>query len=350
MDPTMIAIVTTIITAILGIGGTWWLTKTDQATKLKLVEDSLDKAKKERNEIEAARQKLAAECQNAKAENERLVRFREKYHSVKAALESSIVVQYYHQPVILAGPVKAGKTSLLLQWHTPWIASDALRTRNHLIAEVPIYDFVEADTQPHFADPDIPTRVNAHLVLRVHDFPGELKSQKLIRQKVEEETEYLRTQLRKSLGVVLICLFDAEEAFKGVSDKTTEYYNGELFHEMRQLVAHHNVALDRLILVFNKYDLLKEHYQNLSDDDLLDRCTDRFATLLSPLKGACNPEKVCEVFTVLPANDMHRRNRGAPVVLGEAARTFVETVAGKHVAAEVLTQSRASNRSADKFT
>jgi hypothetical protein len=345
------AIISAAVTAVITFLGTWWLTKGDHATKLNLLNNQLRAAVKERDDLANSKQQLVREQQQAKAQIQQLTTVRDKYQQVKSKLEASSVVRCYYQPVILAGPILAGKTSLLMQWHAPWTSAELQRTVHHRISEVPIYDFVEDKKEPHFADPDISTSVNAHLLLQVHDFPGELSAQTLIRAQVEQETEFLRRESRKNLGVVLVCLFNAEEAHTGLSQRTEDYYNGDLFGELRTLVAHKKVALDRLILVFNKYDLLRQHVSpSASDTDLLKLCSSKFTSVLRPLRGVCNPEKVCEVFTVLPRDEMHLKNRGATIVLGEAARVFVETMAGKDVGSQVLSEARATSYSADKFS
>lgn len=103
---------------------------------------------------------------------------------------------------------------------------------------VPIYDFKLEKTEPHFADPEILTNVHVHLKLKVHDFPGELSQQKHIVEQTKQETLSLRQSTGKNLGIVLICMFDAEEAARGLSDDTYAYYNGELFSNLREFIAY----------------------------------------------------------------------------------------------------------------
>jgi GTPase SAR1 family protein len=267
----------------------------------------------------------------------RLSKIEIKFDLIRKNLRGSAVVKDYYQPVILLGPRAVGKSSLIAQWHTPWIYSNLNPTQRHKISEVPIYDFKKENTEPHFADPEILTDVHLHLKLKVHDFPGELTSQISVIEQAIDETESLRKITNKSLGVVLVCIFNAEEATVGLSQSTIEYYNGDLFKNLRSLVSCNEVNIDRLILVFNKYDLLKKNYLQEDDKLLLSMCLRAFKSIISPLKGVCNPEKVCEVFTVLSrGEEMLSNNRGASIVKGEAARIFIKSMAGEEAVKETI--------------
>lgn len=321
MAEIIVPIVSAVATAIV----TWFLTR-----------QSLQNDLWQKNQLLAQFSELEAEVDKDANEIKLLVAFKDKYQSVRNNLESSSVVKHYLQPVILLGPRAVGKTSLLMQWHAPWEHGRLNPTQSHKITTVPVYDFEMPDREPHFADPEITTTVEAHLKLRVHDFPGELGAQQSVTREAIADTEEVRSQTGKSLGVVLICMFDASEAVRGVQSSTISYYNGDLFANLRNLVSHRNVDIQRLVLVFNKYDLLRGGYPGETDRDLLNRCNNTFEQVLSLLHGICNPEKVCEVTTILDRDDMITNNRGAPIVLGEAARGLIEVMAGPSAARELL--------------
>lgn len=266
----------------------------------------------------------------------------EQYYAVREALQRSSVVKKYHQPVLLLGPRFVGKTSLLMQWHAPWNHGRLDPTVAVWSAEVPLYDFTESDSEPHFADATILTKVNVHLLLRVYDFPGELSAQPLARKVAVEETLHLNKSGRQRLGVVLICMLDAMEAHVGISHETHTYYNGELFRELFALTIRSDVFIERIVLVFNKYDLLREAVgPGQSDDQLLSHCLERFRGVYEPLYRICNPERMCATFTILNRESMREKNRGSPIVLGEAARNFVRVFAGSRAADEII-QGRGS--------
>jgi GTPase SAR1 family protein len=344
--------VDTILGAIIGgaITGfcTWCLTTDSQATTIKLLKEGLNDATKQRDALQKQNEDLKKKLTSTQNSLNSLEKEVRKFKQVRERLKKSGVVWTYQQPVVLVGPRYVGKTSLLMQWHAPWITSSLSPNVTHTTSKVPVYDFEAKDTEPHFADPELYVRVHTHLGLKVHDFPGETKAQQAIRDIVIDETEYLQTRARKNLGVVLICMFDAEEAKIGISKETQEYYNGELFRELRTLVTHSQVKLERLILVFNKYDLLKSHYPRMEDRDLLKFCVDKFNPIYSLLRGVCNSEKVCEVFTTLSREEMLFKNRGAPIVKGEASRAFVEAFTDEQTAERIIKGS-ATTYSAIRF-
>ena len=330
-----------IIGAIISGMITWFYTMGDLGKKNNLLEAQM-------RDTNSQIKKMSSELLSAQQQANRLSQFETKYKNVKQRLQASFVVREYVQPVVLVGPRSVGKTSLLAQWHAPWDHSGVNPSRTHSSSTVPIYDFKRNNTEPHFADPEILTDVHIHLKLKVHDFPGELASQKSIIQIAIQETLNLRQSTGKSLGIVLICMFDAEEAITGISSGTNTYYNGELFGNLRGLIAHNKIGIERLILVFNKYDLLKARSKNQNDVTLLKQCLNTYQPVISLLKGICNPEKVCEVFTILNREDMTNNNRGAPIVMGESARKFVGMMAGESAVQEIV-KGDASNFAAPMF-
>jgi GTPase SAR1 family protein len=325
----MIHIISAIINAVIG----WFLNiRSDVGRKNKTLERQL------RNQ-ENLNSELTSELNSLREQVERLAPFEEKYEQVKSKLQKSQgVVKEYSQPVILVGPRAVGKSSLLAQWHAPWDYSRLASTARYKTSTVPIYDFKQTNTEPHFADPDIKTDVHIHLKLKVHDFPGELNAQKSVIDRAIQETQNLRQNTGKAdLGIVLICIFNAQEAAANLSQSTIYYYNGELFARLRELVAYQQVRIEKLVLVFNKYDLLKKSYPNEDDKFLLDKCLEAFKEVIFPMRGICNTERVCEVFTSLSREtDMPYHSKGASIVLGEAARKFVEVMAGMEAVTKVI--------------
>lgn len=348
------------VTCIITMLCTWWIAKGSQSTEIQLLTSQLSQANKEtknsqdetkRQAVVLNEEKNALTVKLAAAEKEKadLKAKAQKLESIRKELRKGTLVRTYRQPVILVGPRFVGKTSLLMQWHAPWNTSRLDRTHTHYTSDVPVYDFTrKEDRTPHYADPDITVPFHTHLILKVHDFPGETEAQKSVCQMIVHETHNLHRESGKNLGLVLVCMFDAEEAATGISQDTKKYYNGELFRELRSLVAHNQVEIERLILVFNKYDQLKALQPGLDDRELLRLCVNKFDPTYDLLHNIVNPEKVCEVFTVLSREEMHLKNRGAPIVLGEAARSFVRAFAGREAETKVIEQS-ASTYAAEKF-
>lgn len=320
--------------ALLGAAATFLLTRRHKLGDLRQRNTLLER---EIANATTANHNLSSELSRANQRMEELTHFQHKYMAVRGKLKESSVVRNYDQPVLLVGPRAVGKTSLLKQWHSPWDHSILEPTRTHQVSTVPVFDFKRENVEPHFADPDILTDVHVHLRLRVHDFPGEMAAQLSVIEHAKAETKELRQKTGKSLGIVVICMLDASEASSSLSQATLSYYNGDLFARLRELVARTHVGMERLVLVFNKYDLLRDAVRDADDVGLMRSCIACFGPVLSLLKGVCNSERVCEVFTVLSRGDaMVYNNRGAPIVLGEAARRFVEAMAGVEAAAKVV--------------
>jgi GTPase SAR1 family protein len=309
---------------------TWRMTRSslqrENVSLSKSIEEQSDQAKAAKAKAEEADRRSA-----------QLKLSSDKYFAVKQRLERSSVVREFVQPVLLIGPRNVGKTSLLMQWHAPWEHGAIPPTARHRTYLVPVQERELPRTEAHFADPEIYTSVTAHLKLRIHDFPGEEPAQRLISKQASKESLLLREQTQSLLGVVVICMFDASEVIDGrASSETRRYYNGDLFSNLRSMVSRNVVKIERLVLVFNKYDLLRAHRSNATDQALMEECRGVFGQILEPLWGVCNPDRVCEMFSVLEREDIFDNNRGASVALGEAARGLVYMVGGQTAVDEVI--------------
>lgn len=350
-----------LIGAAVGALLTWLASREQAAINNRLLTQQMDQAQKSWNQEKAQlkaerdsfRQRLEEsqkQCSELGSQVGELNKAKEKYLSVRSRLEKSYQVRTHRQPVLLVGPRKVGKTSLLAQWHAPWDHSPLDRTQTSRTCEVPVLTFVEPEKDQHFADPEVLVSIETQLFLRVHDFPGETDYQKAILEVVRTEMQALRSESRRNLGLVLVCMFDAEEARTGISRETREYYNGELFRDLRNLVTFRDVELERLIFVFNKYDRLKNGSQKPMDDrDLLRLCIDKFDYVFDTMRTFCNPERVCEVFTILSREEILFKNQGATIVKGEAARGLVQAFAKDDARAQPILEQRATNLVRSKF-
>ncbi|MDU0291999.1 hypothetical protein [Saccharothrix longispora] len=299
-------------------------------------------------EVEAELGLRDTELTEANTRITELAAVQDHYGHVRELLGKSIVVQEFEQPVLLLGPRFVGKSSLLAQWHAPWDRGPLAATRSHRRASVPVYDFRRPDAVPHFADPDVRTAVDVHLKLRVHDFPGELSAQASAIETARAETAELREKTGRNLGVVLVCMFDAAEAGTELREETVRYYNGDLFASIRTLVSHRDVDIQRLVIVFNKFDVLLAKRPGEPVEALLELCVESFSKTLQPLYGACNPERVCETVTVLDRDNL-LRSQGATVVFGEVARGIVDAMSGSGAADRLMGEQRATTYMSRNF-
>lgn len=346
----VIPFITTVIGCLVGWLFTRHLTKGGQATTITTLEVQLLDIKTKNQQLQSQYEATQKEMENAKSQIVQLKEIESQLTKISNTLKRAGVAVTYYQPVVLVGPRNVGKTSLLMQWNAPWNHSILTPTSTYNVSHLPIHDFLEKDLRPHFACPEFMTQHHVHLALKVHDFPGEISSQTKICEIIVEETEKVRRDTGKNLGIVLVCMFDSEEVVKGLSADTLKYYNGDLFSNIRRMVSHSEIFLDKLVIVFNKYDNLKKNYDKntVNDRDLLNICVNKLSDVLKLLHGICNPEKVCEIFTILGREDMIFNNQGATIALGEASRNFVESFIGQE-ATDKIFEHRASNISAEKF-
>lgn len=253
----------------------------------------------------------------------------ERFDRLREHLVAEGVTETFPQPVLLVGPRGVGKTSLFNAWRSPWTSDRTSPTFRHEFAEVPVCDLRSVETRPHPADPETLTPVHAHLVLRVHDFSGEVHGQQLVEKIVRDETVAMRKVTRKDLGIVIVCMFDAEEAATGISDATARYYTGELFQHLRNLVFTSEARIERLVLVFNKLDHLRNRCDpHWNDAQLLDVCFRYFFGAFRELGGICNHERISGVLTMLNGEHGVENLRGPAAIMGESARAIVEAFGG----------------------
>ena len=342
------------VVTIFALGGELGSTKQELASAkgaLASAKNELESSKKTeesgKNDLrstEARFQSVKTELESTKSEVVRQAAALEKFELAKKRIAEARLIQYARQPVILVGPRTVGKTSLMMQWHAPWDYSTPGATGAHTESTVPFHNIPDWKKTPHFAFPDIEVSNDLHLLLQVHDFPGELESQQSIIEVARQETKRLRSASGKDLGIVLVCMFDAREALNGSVGKTWDYYNGQLFRNLKRLVAYDDVGLERLILVFNWWDEFRKGMPRCAEDAREKYCLEQFAPLISLFKGSCDKRRVCEVFTILDRTDLHH-SQGAHIVKGEASRRFVAAMAGPQTADELFKEKATAKAS-----
>lgn len=289
-------------------------------------------------------EELLAEVEYQTQLVEELLSYKQRYDRLRKKLTKYTRVQSFYQPVLLAGPPGVGKSALLKQWNAPWQTVHLPGGVPHRTAKVPFLDFA-GQKKALRDDPDVQLPLRTLLGLHVHDFPADPGTRRAVGEVVREETRQFRERSGKDLGVVLIFLFDAGDADRGIRPETTSYYNDELFREIRRLASPQSGRVERLIIVFNKYDRLRSrHGKDASDRDLLKRCVDRLTPVCEPLRGLVGSERVCEVLTILGRTDLVYQNQGAPIVLAEAARPLAEAFGQ---VADRLSPVRATSLSAE---
>lgn len=302
------------------------------------------RARRERQALDLREAEFKKAREAWRATHEKLTAAHDKlavrHQSLRERILASGMIESIYQPVILVGPKAVGKTSLLSHWRAPWLqVQPSSATLTHSQADVPICDVPAPQEKPHFADSDLSVRTITRLMLRVHDFPGELSAQQAVMQVLQAETRHLRQHARRELGVVVLCMFDAGEVEHGIAEDTRRYYNNDLFKRLGALVRRDMAEIERLILVFNKVDRLRQARSGaVPDSDLLGECESVFMNTFDGLGELCHPGKIIPVLSMLDRENNRVQSRGAPLVLGEAARSMVESVMGERFANKVLTE------------
>jgi GTPase SAR1 family protein len=266
-----------------------------------------------------------------------LLEYKTKYDILRKNIKSSPAVsESYYLPVFITGPRSVGKSSLVEQWNAPWNHSEIPATVDQRTAIVPISYFHSNNLKPHFLDPSIDAKIKMHLILKVHDFPGELSIQERIIDQAKKDTLKLQETTGKNLGIVLVCMLDSLEVKMGLQRDTESYFNGKFFQQLNVMQRTSTINVDRLILVFNKYDLLKEQYPNKGYEELMTDCMRTFEPAIKGFRDICDSKNVYPVFTILSRENMLNNNQGALIVKGAASQRFVEVMAGQEAAQTIV--------------
>jgi GTPase SAR1 family protein len=296
-------------------------------------------------ELDTARKSLTgnvSSLQTSLAQKDAQITAIEKEHKYQISkiaekLQHMKLIYSHNQPVLLCGPRKVGKTSLAKRLYSPWERVEIAPTRIISKCEVPVIN-LDCDEFVEHPAMRINVRQEKAVSLHIYDVPGELKLQ-------EDIIHTLTNKMEKSYGVVMIFMFDASE-LDGITPETREYYNGDLFQQLRSLQAS-RINIVRIILVFNKFDILQEKYRNDSVNDLIRKCSDKFSRLLDPIHDAVNPEKICEVASILESTNKNNINMGDSLIKGEASREIIRKIDKNQISAVI--KEDATNYSAKYF-
>ncbi len=304
---------------------TYYFSKTGMSREVKRLSRELEYEQKISNNWKFEKEQLDSTLKAMEIECSNLQLVKKKFQMMNVVLAESSVIREFFQPVILMGPRGVGKTSLVSQLHSPWIQESTIATVKYSHSKVPVYDYVENDLVKHFANPDISVKQITHLMLDIYDFPGEIAVQRLIENIILEKAKKFKEETNKSIGLVLICVFDSSEASSEISRETSSYYNSNLFRNIISFVKFGQVQIDRLILVFNHFDKLKRMNPDKSEIDLAQDCYEKFSPIFRNLNEICSSNAICEVFSVLGGENFTYENKGANLIKGECSRNFVKT-------------------------
>jgi len=317
---------------------TWFITKSSLNTQnqnlTSTLKDKEERLRREREKVQTTENVNNMLNQKLRESIGKVEELDNSLTKIRKELGQSSVVTDHVQTVILCGPRDVGKTSLMSQLQVPWDHSSLSPTASHRSGNVPVFN-CEGEKIPHFADKTIKVKNFHNIILKIHDFPGELSYQ-------EDILSLLKDEADKDQGIVLICMFDAQEAYAGISKETSDYYNGDLFKQLRQLSSF-RLDIIRMIFVFNKVDKLKLLSGLQKNDEVLKYCLNKYKKLLFLFSGIVNNEKVCEVIAILGRENMIFENLGAPIIKGEASREIVRKILGSSRLNEIIETPATTN-------
>lgn len=312
-------------------------------------QEELRKLREENADLSRTRQRLELELHS----------LRGSVDGFRARLQEMPVVDSYHQPVLLMGPSSVGKTSLIRQLEARWKPRRVRTSPSPTPApslrpvSVPVGDCFRAKACRHPLDEQIQADLQSHLVLDFFDFPGEPSGRKAIIQAVCLRTTEIFDCA--GLGVILICMFNADEAARREPlQPTKEYYDRETVLKLRDLVVLSKARIERLILVFNKVDLLRERRPRFNDADVRDLCREFFLTHFRDLEdlsrynsdpevagaSASLHEPLACIITMLNQEAPDSRIQGASEVLGAASSSLLRKFGGESMLQEILSGSQ----------
>ncbi len=337
---------------VMGGGIGWWMGSQSSAQAL---ETNLKKSREEAEELNSqlTRSRGAADrSQNELADIRRqfgeIKANADRYLAVREKFEMARGVHKFYQPVLLVGPIASGKTSLLWQWQAPWEPAPKESTINVKQANVTLYSRDDWMKGPHAYDDSVAISYEAHLMLRVFDFPGELTKQAQVAATLAEQTKELKAYAErvtkeenrariKKLGIVVICMLDCGALTQYWANGDREaleahisYYNAALFKELKRKIAEQSVDIDHVVLVFNKFDLVRQFLPDKSDHDRLLACRSGFdkAGVTEFLTGTVHRSRMPHVPSVLNPTDLTAQIQGATTIRKFAGKSIVEAILG----------------------
>ena len=147
---------------------------------------------------------------------------------------------------------------------------------------------------------------------------------------MKEETAAFWEGTGRRVGVVIVCVFDAEEMHRGFQPATRAYYESPSFKQLHRYVIREKVHVERLVVVFNKIDRLRAKYPNLSHLDLREECRRFFEPYYHDLIEQCElpGDRVHFEVTMLDSDAQVDGTLNAPRVLDHCARSIVTLFRG----------------------
>lgn len=201
-------------------------------------------------QLQASRGKLLALERAVEETKTALSAATRKIDSFKEYARHTKVINHLYHDVVLLGPRHAGKSSVAKLWTQPWFDIRELSPSSlWKTYEVSVCDLsTEERHDPLF---EVPRQHQHVLRVRLHDYPGD----------DAKRSEAVRA-LPQLQNAALLLFFDLIPDGEGISSvavaKNASYYS-KVFIEALESVGQLSSKVSKVILVFNKIDLLPSH-------------------------------------------------------------------------------------------
>jgi GTPase SAR1 family protein len=181
---------------------------------------------------------------NLNVQKEKRERTLEKFRSFSKSLT---MIEPMYVDVVLFGPRRSGKTSIVKLWTSPWTQIDQISSSNTWhVYEKDIFEF-EEESQIN-PDIEVEQTYQSILRLRVHDYPGE---------------DSYRTQAIKDMEdlgekAVLVFVLHVEYANNNIQsyNENAAYFSVQFTETVLQQIKNVSTKVAKVFIVFNKIDLL----------------------------------------------------------------------------------------------
>lgn len=198
-------------------------------------------------QLDAAQGKLLAVEQSLEETKTALSVATRRIDSFREYARQTTVISHLYHDVVLLGPRHAGKSSVAKLWTQPWFDIGELKPSTLWNTyEVSVYDLSTEERQDPLFEV---TRQYRHVLrVRLHDYPGD----------DARRTEAIRALPRLQNAALLLffdLIVDGDRVSSVAVSKNGSYYS-KVFIEALQGVSQLTSNVAKVILVFNKIDLL----------------------------------------------------------------------------------------------
>ena len=245
---------------------------------------------------------------------------------LKEKMQNSEVVSEVYYPVVLVGGRDSGKSSLRHHWGASWQVNAVEPTQVVSSVNIPVYDFVKDTRRPHPWADDVLVLEKVHLYLRTYDFPGEIINQKDILKVAERETQRIASEYKRQIGMCMLIMIDSSAMIDPATENETKnYFSSPGYLDLCDRIRSEAIAIDRVVVMYNKADKLRSQYGHFDDRALLSECDSKLGHFVRDTL----PTNIMmfRVLSILGSESkIPSKGLGASEAMGHCARRYIEVV------------------------